>query len=111
MFWELESLGIANEESSVYDKFIDTIDFRNGRYEVHLLWRDEYVILSDNYDLSRKQLMGLLKRLRQAADIPKEYNTVIQDQLSRGIIENVEPSYPTEAKRIHYIPHQLVNQR
>ena len=55
MFWELESLGIANEESSVYDKFIDTIDFRNGRYEVHLPWRDEYVILPDNYDLSRKR--------------------------------------------------------
>ena len=52
--------------------------------------------------------MGLLKRLRQAPDILKEYNVVIQDQLSRGIVENVEPSYPTEAKQIHYIPHQPV---
>ena len=82
MFWELESLGIANEESSVYDKFIDTIDFRNGRYEVHLPWRDKYVILPNNYDLSQKRLMGLLKRLRQAPEILKEYNAVIQDQLS-----------------------------
>ena len=52
--------------------------------------------------------MGLVKRLRQAPDILKEYNAVIQDQLSRGIVENVEPLYPMEAKQIHYIPHQPV---
>ena len=61
--------------------------------------------------MSRKQLMGLLKRLRQALDNLKEYIAVIQHQLSRGIAKNDEPCYPTEAKWIHYIPHQSVIKR
>ena len=36
-FWELESLGIKQEEPSVHEEFKTTIKFKNGRYEVNLL--------------------------------------------------------------------------
>lgn len=37
-FWELESLGIARDETSVYDKFVQQITFDGQRYEVSLPW-------------------------------------------------------------------------
>ena len=37
-FWELESLGITENEASVYDKFVQQIRFDGQRYEVSLPW-------------------------------------------------------------------------
>ena len=37
-FWDLETLGINPEEPSVYDDFMHTITFQNGRYCVSLPW-------------------------------------------------------------------------
>ena len=39
MFWDLESLRIKEDECSVYDKFEQSILFKNGRYEVRLPWK------------------------------------------------------------------------
>ena len=32
IFWELETLGIKEDETSVYDNFINSIQLRDGRY-------------------------------------------------------------------------------
>ena len=39
-FWELESLGISDQELTLYDQFKDHIKFDGKRYEVVLPWRD-----------------------------------------------------------------------
>ena len=39
-FWDLESMGIAREETSVYDKFVQQISFDGQRYEVGLPWKE-----------------------------------------------------------------------
>ena len=51
MFWNLESLGITEGECSVYEDIEESICFKNGRYEVHLPWKDPDPILANN-DLS-----------------------------------------------------------
>ena len=33
-FWELESIGISVKEPTVYERFVDTIKYTGGRYEV-----------------------------------------------------------------------------
>ena len=38
-FWNLESLGITSEESSVHQNFCDTITFKDGCYQVKLPWK------------------------------------------------------------------------
>ena len=35
-FWELESIGVSPHEGTVHDKFLDTIRWCDGRYEVSL---------------------------------------------------------------------------
>jgi hypothetical protein len=106
-FWELESLGVLEDEQSVYDKFTQEISFKNGRYMVSLPWKKSMARLPDNYMLCRRRLAGLLKRLNQDPQLLLQYDGVIKDQLHQGI-EEVVPS-PEEAEgRVHYLPHHAV---
>ena len=89
-FWELESFGVPNSDQSVYDKFQETVQFKNGRYEVALPWKDSHPILHDNHQLSLSRLNGLLRRLQQDKDILREYDSVIKGQIQQGIVETVK---------------------
>ena len=63
-FWELESLGIVEEEKTLYNEFASTIHFQEGRYKVSLPWKEFHEPLGDNYQLRERCLKGLLKHLR-----------------------------------------------
>ena len=106
-FWELESLGIHEEEKTLYDDFASDIMFQDGRYKVFLPWKEFHEPLPDNYLLSVKRLRGLLNRLRHDPTMMREYDKTIRDQVARGIIEMVPPN-KTVATRVHYLPHHGV---
>ena len=48
-FWDLEALGIEDNEPSVYEEFEKKISFKDGRYEVHLPWKEPHPPLEDHY--------------------------------------------------------------
>ena len=110
-FWELESIGISPDERSVYEEFLSTVTHRDGRYEVHLPWKDNQVTLPDNYQLSLRRLESLLKRLRQDPKTLKEYDNIIKEQIARGIIERVDETSTTDASCVHYLPHHAIIRR
>ena len=110
-FWDLETLGIKSEDTSLYGSFIETAVFKDGHYEVQLPWQENRAPLPSNYQLSLKRLTGLLARLRRDPLLFQEYNAVIQDQLARGIIEVVSQSDPQYDYSTHYIPHHAVIRR
>ena len=104
-FWELESLGIHEEEKTLYDDFATTVSFQDGHYKVPLPWKEFHEPLADNYLLCVKRLKGLLRRLRHEPEVLQQYSSTIDDQLARGIIEPV----PHDTKNtIHYLPHHGV---
>lgn len=110
-FWDLESLGILREERSFGGEFTQQISFTNGRYKVHLPWKDSHPHLPDHYDLCRRRLTGLLRRLGENPEQMRLYDLVIRDQLRQGIVEVVDdPSHPTRRNggRLHYLPHHGV---
>ena len=72
MFWDLESLGIANDEVSVYDKFTQSIQFNENRYEAELPFKEEHPLLPDNYSVCISRLNNLLTRLRGKPEVLKE---------------------------------------
>ena len=78
-FWELESLGIPKDESSVYERFLQQISFDGRRYEVSLPWKEYHPPLPDHYELCRKRLEGLLKRLKQSPQLFAEYDKILCD--------------------------------
>ena len=110
-FWELESLGIMKNESSVYDKFVQQISFDGQRYQVSLPWKENHSPLPDNLELCHRQLISLLRRLKQNLQLLAEYELVIKDQLGRGIIEIVADPSSRDCDRVHYLPrHGVVRQ-
>ena len=48
------------------------------------------MVVPDNFELSKKRLFGLLKRLRQNRELFKQYDGVIRSQLEEGIVQRVE---------------------
>ena len=85
-FWDLESLGIANDEVSVYDKFTQSIQFKENRYEAELPFKEEHPLLPDNYSVCISRLNNLLARLRGKPKVLKEYNRIIEEQLKQGVV-------------------------
>lgn len=67
--------------------------------------------MPDNFELCHRQLTGLLKRLKQNLQLLVEYDSVIRDQLNRGIIEVVTDPSPTNNDQMHYLPHHGVVQQ
>ena len=59
-FWDLETLGIKHDESTVFEKFIEDIRHDGERYEVKLPFKESHPILPDNYQLSTTRLESLL---------------------------------------------------
>lgn len=109
-FWELEALGIRDEEKTLYDDFTGVVKFEDGRYKVPLPWREFHDPLPDNYQLSVNRLQGLLRRLKQDPAVLREYDAIIHDQLKSGIIE-VVPAGEVPPKTTHYLPHHAVVRR
>ena len=109
-FWELEALGIQDQERTIYNEFTSAVKFENGRYKVPLPWRELHDPLPDNRQLSEKRLHGLLRRLKQDPAVLKEHDDTIQDQLSKGVIEAVPPHEETPPTA-HYLPHHAVVRR
>ena len=108
-FWELKSLGI--KPKTLYEEFQEQISFKDNRYEVHLPWKMPHPPLPDNYELSLKRLSNLLKRLNQEPEVLKEYDSVIKEQLRKGIVEVVEKPDEGEVGKTHYLPHHAVVRR
>ena len=107
-FWDLESLGIMDPDQSVFAEFEENIRFRDGRYEVSLPWKDPHLMLPDNYQLCLKRLHGLLRRLRQDPTVLEQYDSIIRDQIVRGIVQPVENPDVAEVGKVHCLPHHAV---
>ena len=108
-FWELESFGVTDNETSVHEQFDSKITMCDGRYEVPLPWKDSYISLPDNLSLARRRLRSLLRRLKQTPEVFKEYHRIIRQQLESGIIEEVKEDVADD--RLHYLPHHAVIKR
>ena len=108
-FWDLESLGVRSP--SVYEEFLEKLSYKGDHYEVNLPWKATHPPLPDNYELSRQRLSSLLGRLRKEPEVLKEYDSVIRDQIQRGIVEVVERDANPGSHEVHYISHHAVIRR
>ena len=125
LFWEHESLGIAespetqeNKRESVVDEQHENeqeiskdefeIKFNGKRYEVKLPWKDDIDnILPTDYDYCLKRLNSLHGRLKENPELLNEYDSIFKDQLKQGVIEQVPEGELTKGMT-HFICHHAV---
>ncbi|XP_068720408.1 uncharacterized protein [Montipora capricornis] len=107
-FWDYESFGIHDDNATLYDKFVNEVEFVEGRYQVRLPFKEDHDLLPDNFALCKSRLVSLLKRLSVKPDVSRQYNDVIREQLKQGIIEPVDQGTTNGVGKVHYIPHHEV---
>ena len=105
-FWDLDILGIKEQETNVGEKFGESIKFENGRYCVDLPLKENHNMLPDNFKLSVKRLIKLKDRLSKTGGLLEKYDQVFQEQLKAGILEKVDD--PGEFGMCTYLPHKEV---
>ena len=99
---------MSPHQGTVHDKFLDTIRWCVGRYEVSLSWKEQHALLPDSYALAVSRLASVLKRLRGNPDLFAEYSHIIDEQSSQEIISDVDPNAPVQVGRLHYLAHHPV---
>ena len=109
--WKLETIGITPpdkvEDSDVMDHFNKSVYKEDNRYQVAWPWRTEEPNLPENYELCMGRLKSLYKRLEDKPSLLEKYDSIIKDQLKKGIIETISED-STQGERKHYIPHHAV---
>lgn len=110
-FWKLDSIGGLPDESSVHDKFEETVKFTGERYEVDLLWKESHPMLPDNFDLSAARLHHLVRKLQTDKDLLREYNELIRYRVASEIVEEVLADSNPVTGKVHYFPHHPVIRR
>ena len=104
--WDLDTIGISDNETSVYDKFIDSIKFENDRYSVALPFTENCPMLADNYQLCLNRLQKLKELLSKTPQLLNEYNKVFDEYLNLEIIEKVKNEGIVD--EVVYLPHKEV---
>lgn len=110
-FWNVETIGILDTpETSLDDlvqkKFEQSLKFENGRYQVTWPWKDVNPDLPTNRELALGRLISSVSKMRNKPELMKAYDSVIRDQLEKGVIEKVTEKYADGQK--HYLPHHAV---
>ena len=112
-FWEIENIGIQENDlsiknSTVLEKFQSEIQFneQSKRYVVKLPVEEKHELLADNFYLSKQRLKSLTKKFENNRKLLKEYDDIISEQLSSGVLEKASPD--TVVGETHYLPHKPV---
>ena len=106
-FWDLETLGISENEKTIHEDFSETI-YLNGenRYEAKLPFRENHPFLHDHFSLCEKRLKTLHSKLKNDTVLLKRYNDIFVEQREMGIIEEAPDTGSPGS--CHYIPHHPV---
>ena len=111
-FWNIESAGtqptVNNPDEQFLQSYINTSITcqQNGSYSLKFPWKENHPPLPNNYDVCNRRTRSLARRLAQTPNTFKMYSGIISDQLSRGFIERVQPTQPSNG--VLYIPHHPV---
>ncbi|KAM7452178.1 hypothetical protein ABFA07_000364 [Porites harrisoni] len=105
--WDLDSVRIRDKDT-VLEAFEKNLSFEDGNYLGHLPWKEQHGLLPDNFENCVAGLSSQLKHLRKVPEIFKEYDSIIQDELQTGIIEQVDCAKRPDVGRVHYLPHHGV---
>ena len=107
-FWELDSLGILENEVTVQTAPSE-IRFKDGRYEVDTPWRVNHEMLGDNYAQAKSRMLANIRRYkRDDPNLPQIYANTFWDQLRDGVLEMVTPDMAAPVGKTYHMPHHLV---
>ncbi|XP_055941638.1 uncharacterized protein LOC129971686 [Argiope bruennichi] len=112
--WLLETIGINmdKEESLSYKEtfksFQQNTTYKDKRYEIRLLWKEDNKALRSNYEIAKRRLFGLSKTLDRNKELFVKYDGIIKEHLREGIIERVDLNLDKNINTGYFVPHHAV---
>ena len=116
-FWDTESIGVLDTDHALTDEFLNCVQFCNNHYEVLLSWKERHYDLPNYFTISLNHLRHLQHKFLRDPDLLTEYNRIIQEQLQKGLFEQVDTPLPGQFEKytinergesVHYLPHHAV---
>ena len=90
----------------VNERFKKNLKFKDGRYQVTWAWKEDIPDLPVNRELALGQSKSSVARMKNEPELMKAYDTIIHEQLEKGIIEETSETSADGPK--HYLPHHAV---
>ena len=114
-FWELDSIGICNNEKAIEDpvmsKFNNSIEYKDNRYTVSLPWKSELAknLLLTNELNAQKRLQKLSEKFNKNKELEVRYNEALSTMEREGFIHEVPFNEIKKVENpIYYMPHRPV---
>ena len=109
--YSLDVLGVEdrgeNDQMDILTEFRENITRQDdGRYQVAIPWIPGSKLTTTNEQPSRRRLSNVDKKLTKDESLKREYEKIIEEQLTSGVIERVLEK-PT-GERVYYMPHKPV---
>ena len=106
-FWQIESTAVKqNSDREFLQQYLQnnvTVQ-PNGTYSLKFPWKTNHPPLPTNYTICARRTRSMANRLAKT-HLLQVYNSIIEEQESRGFIERVSGNMSTS---VHYIPHHPV---
>ena len=114
--WEIKSYGtllkfalLPRYDQRALEILENRTKFKNGHFEVELLWKDELRRLPNNKDLAVTRFKSLEKKCRKNPNFHKLYKTQIKEYLELGYTKQLTREESRNASVVtNYIPHHGV---
>ena len=107
----MEQLKMTKDEKQADDILEKGICFKNGHYEVGMLWKDPNIHLKNNKVLTTQRLESLEKRLIKNPDKARQYSDTIKRYLELGHATKLTTKESTSTNNMTYyiLHHYLTN--
>ncbi|KAK6760888.1 hypothetical protein RB195_022090 [Necator americanus] len=117
-FWTLDSAGIGEymgpksqeieeQNQKIWSQFRETAQYSDNKYFVRLPWKAPTDDLPGNRAIAPNRLRSVITKLKEP-HLLSQYHSTFQEQLSKGIIEEVDENREPDGPVIHYLAHQPV---
>ena len=80
---------------------------------MQLPWKENRPTVPSDYELCVNRLRSLQRKLLKAPELVKEYDQIIEEQISHGIVERIpeEEQKEKESENENHLPHHAVIRR
>lgn len=95
----------SHHDEEAVCKFNESIEFRNGRYEVALPWKSTPIALVDNRKVALSRLHGLVRRLSSNEEAMRACDKAIRQYQKDDHAENAVGGAPVP-EHVYYMPHR-----
>ena len=81
-FWDIETLGISEKESSCYDIYLNSIKKNSsGRYEVELPFKENHPVIHDYFTICKKRFLNTFARLKCNPEFLQQCDNIFKQQI------------------------------